>query len=304
MFIGASLSGISSHRVRTQAHTLNNATNINLATWLATQSADTTKIQIITIPSGQIVGGTVTGNYAFTTGDLSAYTKGVELLPIGRIEGKGGAAGSGAGSHGLEVTSDIHIVDTSNIYGGGGGGGNGGLGGYGTSTYNHTSDQYSENQYQWYYITITLPSAQRSFWAGTDITGTHGTIYAWYGAPYWYRPGALSGVPGRYKISRGNAITGVKGTGGAGGRGQGYNQTKANGSGGTGGTWRAGDGGTGGNGGDWDTNGIAGAGGGTGYYIATASWNQVGAGGGGGGAGTKGNAVVENGGSIIATHLY
>jgi hypothetical protein len=297
MFIGASLSGISAHRVRIQSHILNNAEDVNLATWLATQSPDANKIQQVTIPSGQTIGGTSTGNYALTTGNLASYTKGVELIILGNIEGKGGAANGGAGSHGLEATSDIHIVDTSNIYAGGGGGGNGGLGGYGAQAINQSGPYYQMTNVYVY----RFGAGEHSYWASTDV-GVAGDGYINYGGD-WYRSAAHVEV-NRYYISRYDEAVGVKGTGGAGGVGQGYNQSAGSSNPGSGGTYRAGTGGTGGAGAAWGTAGTSGTAGSTGYYMTTSDWSKAAAGGAGVTGGAAGNETVENGGSIINTHLY
>lgn len=312
MFIGASLSGISAHRVRIQSHILNNAEDVNLATWLATQSPDVNKIQQVTIPSGQTIGGTSTGNYALTTGNLASYTKGVELIILGNIEGKGGAASSGAGSHGLEATSDIHIVDTSNIYGGGGGGGNGGLGGYGMTTTNQLYGALTppgisclaNHTYMWIYGPSNPPECG-SWWGGSMVFNATTLIYTKQVGDKWYWPGS-DGSPGQYHIYRGTHASGIKGAGGAGGRGQGYNQTLQSGSGGDSGVNRAGDGGTGGTGSAFDTAGIGGGQGGGGLYYGsgTQGRNTPSTGDAGIAGGAKGNNVVENGGSIINTHLY
>lgn len=297
MFIGSTISGISAHRVRVQSHTLSNSEDINLATWLATQSPDVTKIQVVTIPVGHTVGGTVTDGYALTTGNLSTYTKGVELIVEGRIEGKGGAANGGNGSHGLEVTSDLHLVDASNIYGGGGGGGQGGLGAYGTQTTGQNGPFYQQTNIYVY----RFGAGQISYWNGTNI-GIAGSGFIYY-SPHWYRSAAFVEA-NMYYISQYTWATGTKGTGGAGGVGEGYNQSKSNGSTGNSGTYNAGDGGTGGNGGTWGTAGNAGGTGGNGSYITTSDWSQTSYGDSGGSGGLAGNATVENGGSIIATHLY
>ena len=291
---------------------LNSATDVNLATWLATQGATSGQVEI-TIPDGEIIGGTVVDGYALNMGNMSAFTS-VVLNVNGEIQGLGGTSGSRDGDGGIysvyPVT--INIAATGAVRSGGGAGGNGGLGGYGTS-YSNLEGPYYQSSPKYQYV-IVSDGCCRCWWNGIQVGDNRTNIYNLRNGDYWYWYGDnISG--GFYYIYRGYARTGVKGVGGAGGVGQGYLQAKTNGSSGGSGTYRAGNGGAGGNGATWGLDASNGGTGTTGYYITSYTKNNASAGSAGVAKGAAGYAiygysggatgiVVNNSGTINGPTYY
>ena len=186
----------------------------------------------IVINSGVELGTTDTSGYALHINANGSGT--ITVTNNGTITGAGGAASGGAGGDAMRVNaSNVTVVNTGTIRGGGGGGGNGGTGGNGS--YTTTNTFYSCG------TTNGCPNA-------TAIGQCYG------GNP------EIGNVT-NYRCTTTSTTNTTGGAGGAGGRGQGYNQTAQNGSAGAAGGTNAGTGGTGGNGASF---GSAGATGGTG----------------------------------------
>lgn len=273
-------------------------TNVNLETFILSQTAVTSSAIVINIPSGNIIGSTAQGTPAMVTGDLSAYTRGVTLNVIGEIQGAGGTLTLNAGDA-FTATSDLTINNTGAIRAGGGGGGAGGLGGYGDDAINKTTPPYVQGYHEWWYGT-TPGTSNPSLWYGvakfTNNQASPVIRFVKTGGDWYYPDGFYGGAA--YGMGRGDAVTGVKGAAGAGGIGQGYAQAKADGGGGSAGTYRAGNGGDGGNGGNWGEDGLPGIDGGDGKYYGSYS-NQNVASGAGGSAGTLAGYAINSGAATV-----
>lgn len=269
----------------------------------------------VTIAEGVIVGATSIAVAALRTGTARGGT--LKLIIDGEIQGKGGAANSGAGGPALNVQQvGLTIENNGAIRAGGGGGGkagNGGTGGQGTYTVSegpaytlNTTDWVVNgninSQGRWSYVSTTIR------WGGStivngSISGLQNATSYTSGSVTYYRQTLVSGTPGssttvRYQVSRtypAYTSGGGGGTGGNGAAGRGYNTAKGVGSNGTAGSaggtnaGSGGSGGKGGDGGDWGAAGAAGAPGAIGN-----SGNYT-----GGSAGTNGTAGGPAGAAII-----
>ncbi len=282
--------------------TLDSATDVVLANWLALQSAPTDVPIEVTIPTdtGAIIGATTTGNGALSTGDLSGYTGGVTLHVFGEIHGAGGTPSSPDGGHAIEITDGAHLVinNYGAIRGGGGAGGVGGSGGSGDNP-NWSSlgcspnspDTYWQNYYN--NMTRVLYNDHVEWSQGTDAN----LMFKVDGSVYWKRNTSTCinnpGTDVRLGLYRATSLGSCSGAnGGSGGNGRGYNQSDGNGlPGGSGAHSRCGDGGNGGAGGTWGADGTDGNPGGSGQVHAAYNLSQSNGGAAGVAGGTAGYAI-------------
>ena len=263
--------------------------DFNFSDWLLDQGVLSGDV-VATLPQGNVIGGTVDDGYAFDVGDISAYDS-VVLNIEGEIQGKGGAANGGNGSHGLVSTVVFTLNVPGAIYGGGGGGGNGGIGAVGREEVNTQAAEFINNgttpkywcpqqpsgdpicespvPFNWFH-TISLYTA-----AGDAPNDNESALGYPCGADMFVHENVTNGF--KKGISQGNFVPAYGGGGdvvqmfsviafdistgfgtiGLGGKGQGYEGAAETGTAGTS-EFRSGKGGDGGAGGAWDLAGIAG----------------------------------------------
>ena len=243
---------------------LTSTTDVNLQSFLTTNSAPTNRPIIITIPSANTIGATSVSTAALVSGNLSSYLS-VTLINEGEIQGAGGAASSGAAGDAITATTSFSLWNKSGaaIRGGGGGGGNGGSSGYGENL-NSYEDRFESSGAIYLYIYNACASSDSCEWNSTNVgSGTAAYPYFRNGS-YIYWPGAFE-FGGFYHIRRATRNSGTR-SGGTGGVGRGYGQAPASGTAGSSGTGNIASGGIGGTGGEWGTAGSTGNTGGTSYY--------------------------------------
>lgn len=210
----------------------------------------------------------------------------IEIQSGGSLNGTGGAANSGVGGNGINITANtgIALINNGAIRGGGGGGGKGGTGGSGSySTTVTEGPTFQADIYDWYQWE---DGRIRLIWAGgTIIFDNYPTGYNEHtaGIYTYYRDYLVGGYLTNYAVRRAhqqaNPTSG--GPGGNGGRGQGIDGSAASGLGGSGGGTNAGAGGTGGSGAGYGNTGGTGNTGGSGNV-------------GGGSAGSAGGAAGKS----------
>lgn len=254
----------------------------------------------VIINAGVIV-GSLSATAALLTGTGRANILTIENN--GEIQGKGGAANSGAGGPAINVQQEgVTIVNNGAIRGGGGGGGKGGTGGggsYGTTVYEPSSGWYEIINSYW--VKELKNNSQNTWvWGGSGVATTFGaTTTVTVGAVTYYRGSRFNydGVYNYYGIRRTypSTVNTNGGAGGAGGRGQGYDGALAAGAAGANGGTNAGKGGTGGTGSSWGVAGANGAAGANGNRTN----GSAGAAGGAAGAAITGVARTVTGSGTI-----
>lgn len=260
----------------------------------------------VVINAGVIVGST-SATAALLTGTGRANDLIIENN--GEIQGKGGAANSGAGGPAINIQQDgVTIQNNGAIRGGGGGGGKGGTGGTGGGgSYSSTTREPSSGEYYsrsgtlYFYKTFNGTSL---YWGGSLVFGEGGTNLGpiTVGSVTYYRGSerGSSGGSNYYGIYRTypstvNTSGGAGGAGGNGGVGQGYTQANTAGSAGSAGSnggTNAGKGGTGGTGGDGSVWGVDGEDGATGATGASGNRTSGAAGSAGSAGGAAGAAIT------------
>lgn len=292
---------------------------------LADWNSDTPKV--VNLASGQIRGSTSATTVVTMGGNWGGT---LTFNVAGEIQGKAGAANSGAGGNALQAEvlgnsgQKLILNVTGAMRGGGGGGGKGGTGGKGGAGSTSTTvseEQYTKQKTQYYH---GMESQGHIIWNDTVIfNGTMQWGKTVTVGGYTYGPGTIKepGIPAPHMIppkpqyaavirsgTTTTATTGGNGgAGGNGGIGQGYTVTAANGvagvAGSAGGT-NAGAGGTGGTGGKGSAWATAGSTGGTGATGAKGTSNGVagsaGVAGGAAGFGIVGlaNITLSNSGTV------
>lgn len=292
----------------TEEYTLNSATNVDLATWLAGQGASLIAPIIVNVPDGEIIGGV--GDYALDVGDISPYNL-ITLNLAGQIQGEAGGHAiysdyaielnnAGTVSGAIVDVSDsndpalvINVAATGKILGGGGDGGAGGSGGAGDENLDYADVADWDEQYvagsTEYLITPSTGLRVAKWFGVTKYSGTGSPPH--YSGGIGYTSGTFVktvGLTNHFYCKR-SLREGTAGTGGAGGVGQGYGQSKTSGAAGTMGTYNAGNGGDGGAGGDWGLGGSTGATGSQGYSDLNSTYNNGSA----GSAGTAAGYAIE-----------
>lgn len=243
---------------------LTSTTDVNLQTFLSSNSAPTNRPIEITIPSGNTIGATSVSTAAIVSGNLSSYLS-VALINEGEIQGAGGAASSGNAGNAITATTSFALWNKSGaaIRGGGGGGGNGGSSGYGENL-NAYDDRFASSGAIYLYRYNACASSDSCEWNSTNV-GSGTSAYSYFrNGSYIYWPGAFE-FGAFYHIRRATRNSGTR-SGGAGGVGRGYGQAPAAGSAGASGTGNIASGGTGGTGGEWGTAGSTGNTGGNSSY--------------------------------------
>lgn len=296
-------------------------------------TSDTPKV--VNLASGQIR-GTTTATDAVTVG-TTAWGGTLTFNVAGEIQGKAGAANSGAGGNGFNAnikgssSQKVIVKVTGAVRGGGGGGGKGGAGGAGGATTKSSTSsdgpRYTLNSYQWAVVWYngTFLASPTVMWNGTTYAGPTtapsggwGAITSFTSGGYTFTRGNVKSQGGTnqpgpwyYEVTRSGTTTttvngGAGGAGGAGGRGQGYTLAVANGTAGDNGATvsggaAGGKGGTGGKGGAWAAAGSTGGTGATGVKgTANGAAGKAGVAGGAAGFGivNAANMTLTNSGTI------